>query len=113
MIPIQRVDFTTATANVDLMQLAVVKAQIQKVLGLSTNSDYTARFTANPVTGEKLGIRMSFDIVMTANNTVKINAGLVQNLTKDIIYSSENATDINALIIGSAGTGTISMDILR
>jgi hypothetical protein len=50
---------------------------------------------------------------MSANNTVKINNKNTQDLIEGSAYSSENATDVYSLIIGTAGTGTISMDILR
>lgn len=109
----RQVDFTTTTGNEDIMQNTAVKAQIMEALGFSTADDYTERFTANTVTSEKLGIRMIFDIVMNASNTIKINGGTAQDLVADTAYSSENAVDVKTLTITSAGSGIITMKILR
>jgi len=109
----RQVNFTTTIPNEDIMQNTAVKAQIMEALGLSTADDYTARFTSNPVTSEKLGIRMIFDIIMTADNTLKINGGTAQNLISSIAYSSESAVDVKTLTITSAGSGIITMKILR
>lgn len=106
------INFQTTSANSDLLQNANIKNAIKEALGLDDVA-YTARLTKNPITEEYMGFRMSFDIVGDENNTISINGGIANTFIAGAAYSSDSEIDVHSLILGSVGTGSISMRIVR
>lgn len=108
----QTIKFTTTSANTDLFNVTAVKTAIKTVLGLDDTA-YNARIALNPITNERMGFTMTFDLVLDTDSVATINGANPQNMVAGAAYSNTFSANIWSIVLGSASTGTITMNITR
>ena len=105
---IRKIDFTSAQ---NLLEDTNIKKAISDTLGLDAEG-YSARLAANAVTGEKMGFLMAFDITMGTKVTLTLNDTDI-DIAANETYSTKYPVEVWKLSLGSAASGSISMDIRR